>query len=150
MLFTGLFKILGLPSQGPAGGDALGEVDLVRRSVRINTHYDVKPIAAAYSILATDTGKVFVVTAAATLTLPANSAALKGCWVKVIIGADVSVTIAATAGELVAFNDVAANSIAFSTSGEKAGNAVDFISDGTKWYACVQLGAETATPTIAT
>ena len=142
-----LFKFLG--SSDNYGGPIV-DVDMASKSLLMRTKLIVETLAAAYTVTVNDSGKVFIVNTAITVTLPASSAAMKGVHVTIVVGADVAVTIAATAGELVAFNDVAANSIAFSTSAEKAGNAVHFVNDGTKWYALVHLAAETATPTIAT
>lgn len=135
--------------QSNSGGRKWGDADPANRSIMIPTRLPIKTVSAAYTVTDYDTGSVIIVNAAATITLPA-AAGRKGIHVTIVVGADVSVTIQATAGELVAFNDVAANSIAFSTSAEKAGNAVHFVCDGTKWYTLVHLAAETATPTIVT
>ena len=100
----------------------------------------------------TDNGKLFTNLAAAgavNFTLPATLQ--RGFNVRFMIEANQTVTITAPAGKLVAFNNAAATSIAFSTAGEKVGTAVEIIvnSDATKYLAFVYLAAETVTPTIA-
>lgn len=135
---------------GPAdGGMPAGRLIPGGMGLMTPSFLNVKGIAAAYTVDDGDSGSVLIVTAAVTVTLPAASAALKGMHFWGIVGADVSVVFAAAAGTLVVFNNVAATSIAFSTSGEKTGNSVHFVCDGAKWYAMVGLAAETATPTIA-
>lgn len=64
--------------------------------------------------------------------------------------ADQSFTVAGTAGQLITFNDVAANSVALSTSSEKAGGAllVTCVS-GTKFHVAL-MTEETQTATVAT
>lgn len=136
--------------QSNGGGRKWGDADPATRSIMIGTRLPIKTISAAYTVSDYDTGAVLIVNAAATITLPACTVARTGMHVTVVVGGAGAVTIQATSGELVAFNDLAANSIAFSTSSEIIGNAVHFVCDGTKWYALVHLAAETATPTIAT
>lgn len=105
--------------------------------------------AANYTVLAADNNTTFTVSGAATITLPTTI--VRGFRIRVIIVADVAVTIAAPADTLVAFNDPTATSIAFSTASEKTGACVEIISnaDETKYIAIVSLAAETQTPTIA-
>lgn len=107
---------------------------------------------AAYTITRDDHGKIFTNRGAAgavTFTLPAVSGN-DGMEVLVMAVANQAITVAGTAGELVAFNDAAANSIAFSTAGEIIGSGVRCVCDGTSWLIMPILGSETATPTIAT
>lgn len=108
---------------------------------------------ADYTVTFEDCGHLFTNRGAAgavVFTLPAVAAKYKGFWVDFMVVADQDVTIAGTAGQLVAFNDAAANSIAFSTATEKIGAYVRALCDGTSWLIQVGLGAETQTPTIAT
>lgn len=105
-----------------------------------------------YTVLATDNGKLFTnlgAGGAVNFTLPTTLA--RGFRVRFMIEANQTVTITAPAGKLVAFNNAAATSIAFSTAGEKVGTAVEIVtnSDATKYLAFVYLAAETVTPTIA-
>lgn len=83
------------------------------------------------------------------VTLPAT--AYKGLRYGFFTVAAGTLTITAgTADTMVVFNDSAADSIAYSTASEIIGNMVEVIGDGTGWLTINHLGAETATPTIAT
>lgn len=83
-------------------------------------------------------------TGTATATLPANGAAA-GSWFDVYLLTDQTITIsAATADTLITVNDTAADSVAFSTAGQKIGSMVRFISNGSVWIA-VNLGTNTMT-----
>lgn len=109
---------------------------------------------ASYAMTALDLGTVFTnrgAGAAITFTLPPTADIQIGWWARVNIAANQSVTVAAeTADTLNAFNDIAADSIAFSTSNEKVGAGVEFVWDGTGWLTFVSLGMDSQTPTIAT
>ena len=69
---------------------------------------------------------------AITITLPAQA---KGLNFIFSVVEDQTFTISTTANTMVVFNDVAATTIAFSTSSEKAGGAFFVYSDGTNWIA---------------
>ena len=106
---------------------------------------------ANYTVDLNDAGTLFTNRGAAgavTFTLPAAAAA-PGIEYEFAVFADQNVTVAAPAGTLVAFNNAAATSIAFSTVAERRGNPIRVVSDGTSWLASVHLASETATPTIA-
>lgn len=80
----------------------------------------------------------------ATATLPANGAAA-GSWFIVTVLTDQTTTIsAATADTLITVNDATADSVAFSTAGQKIGSSVKFISNGSVWIA-INLGSTTMT-----
>lgn len=108
---------------------------------------------ADYTVLATDNGTLFTTrgaVGAVNFTLPAIA---KGLEYKFFVEADQSLTItSATADTLVVFNDLAADTIAFSTSSEKIGGSftVRANDDASKWLVFVNLGIETQTPVIAT
>lgn len=89
-------------------------------------------------------------TANVTFTLPASGSTLNGLWYEFINLADINLTVAGTSGELIAFNDLAANSVAISTSGEKIGSGFRVVNDGTSWIIFPILGQDTASVTIAT
>lgn len=98
---------------------------------------------ASYTVEARETGTVFVTTgatAAVVFTLPAIAAAYP--WVFTFInGADQNMTVAtATADTLVTYNDLTADSIAFSTASEKIGGVVDVWSDGVSAFGVVRVG----------
>lgn len=109
--------------------------------------------AADYTVLATDNGTTFTTrgaSGAVNFTLPAIDRGLEFTFFN---EADQNMTItAATADTMVVFNDLAADSIAFSTSSEKIGGGfrVKANDNETKWLVMPILGAETQTPTIAT
>lgn len=108
---------------------------------------------ADYTVLAADNNKLFTTQGAGgtvNFTLPAIDRGLRFRFFSEAAGA-MTVT-AGTADTLVAFNDLAADSIAFATAVEIIGGAVEVIAnaDETKWLVFVNLGAETQTPTIAT
>lgn len=112
--------------------------------------------AASYQVLPTDLGALFTTTGASgavTFTLPAFADIQTGWNARFFNTVDQNMIVAAAtadADKMVAFNDVAADSIAFSTASEKIGAGVEVVYDGTKWLTFVFLGAETQTPTIAT
>jgi len=64
-----------------------------------------------------------------------------------MVVADQNVTVnCSTNDKIVIFNDAAADSVAWSTSGEKIGAGGDFVSDGTNWFFRAQnAGANTVT-----
>jgi hypothetical protein len=142
------FKLLG-SQDADEGGAPFVEVDASDRTIRSGTKLNVKNLAAAYTFVAEDSGKVFIATAALTLTLPAVSAAFSGCHGRVVNGADTDFVLAATAGEMVFKNDLAANSVSYATAGEKIGSGFDFFCDGSKWYV-LPLAEEAVTITVVT
>ena len=107
---------------------------------------------ASYSVVEADSGKFFTTEGASgaiTFTLPAVGTS--GLFFSFYNAEDQNMIVASVAGDdMVAFNDVAADSVAFQTTSEKAGSRIDVVSDGTKWMTSVFLAAETVTPTIAT
>lgn len=97
-----------------------------------------------------DIGKIFTnrgATGSVTITLPAANSENAGGVISVITVADQTVTVASSpADKLVIFNDAAADSVAISTSSEKIGAVLDFISDGTNFFAASRcVGATTIT-----
>lgn len=108
--------------------------------------------AAAYTVTTAESGTTFTTRGAAgnvNFTLPATPTT--GTWFRFFSVAAGTMTITAgTADTMVVFNDATADSIAFSTAAEIIGNGVEVLYDGTGWLTFVHLGAETATPTIAT
>ena len=107
-----------------------------------------------YTILAGDDGTEFNNLGASgtvIFTLPAASALLIGMKVKVrACVASQTVTLAGTAGELITFNDAAANSVSFQTSSEIIGGELEATCvSATKWFISIRA-EETQTVTIAT
>lgn len=107
---------------------------------------------ADYTVVASDSGTIFHTTgatAAVNFTLPAISAG--PFWFMFICGADQSLTVtSATADTIVTFNDLAADSVAFSTSGEKIGGTVEVYCDGTTLFVLGRPAMVNQHVTIAT
>ena len=72
-------------------------------------------------------------TGAVTLTLPAVASS-DGVHYWFVNGEDQNMIIAAPSDTMVTVNDVAADSVAFSTSSEKVGGGIFCYCDGTKWF----------------
>lgn len=107
---------------------------------------------ADYTIVAADSGKIFHTagaTAAVNFTLPAIAT---GPWFfTILVGADFGVTVtAATADTIITFNDVAADSVAFSQASEIIGGSFEVICDGTSLYVLPRLASEAQTIAIVT
>lgn len=108
---------------------------------------------ADYTVLASDSGTVFHTTgatAAVNFTLPAIS---QGPYQFLFInGADQNMTVtAATADTIVTYNDLNADSVAFSTSSEKIGGAIEVWCDGTTLFVLPRFAdGRYQTATIAT
>lgn len=107
---------------------------------------------ADYTVLTTDHGTLFTnrgAGAAVTFTLPAVAA--KGLRYGFYVVANQNVlVVGGTADTMVAFNDATANSVAFSTTGEKIGGMFEVFGDGTGWLVLPRLGQDSQTVTIAT
>lgn len=117
-----------------------------------DTRADVVAKTAAYTVTAQDGGKIFTNrgdTDAITFTLPAVSAAVTGMRVWFYAVAGQNLAVAGTAGELVTFNDAAANSVTLSTSSEIIGGCIEAVCDGTSWLIILHT-EETQTATVAT
>lgn len=111
----------------------------------------IKKISASATLTAADSGTIYHVTgatAAVTVTLPAIST---GPFSFLIInGSDVDLTVAAgTADTAVTFNDLAADSVAFSTSSEKIGGAVEVYCDGVTLFVLGRICSSYQNVTIA-
>lgn len=111
-----------------------------------------EPKTAAYQVTKEDSGTIFHTTgatAAVTFTLPPISDG--PFYFLFICGADIGMTVAAkVADTAVTFNDLAADSVAFSTSAEMIGAQIEVICDGTTLFVLPRLASEAQTVTIAT
>ena len=100
-----------------------------------------------------DAGKVFCnVGSAGNIAYTIQSAALfrPGDQITVLSAAAGTTTVSCTAGQLIAFNDVAANSVALSTASEIIGGGFIFTCvSNAKWH-CLICCEETQTVTVAT
>lgn len=129
-------------------------LELLRNGVRTQPYNRVEAKTADYTVVVADHGAVFTTEGASgnvNFTLPATADLPTGWECTFFNAADFNMTVTAgTADTMVTFNDVAADSIAFSTTSEKVGGGVKIIKGASKIFALVMLGAETQTPTIAT
>lgn len=94
--------------------------------------------AATKTLTYDECGQIFYMTyaGATTVTLPANTYAVKGRWFLFINTVDQAhVYAAATADSLIADGDLEADSVTFSTSSHKAGSMLLIIGTGSKWAA---------------
>ncbi|MCB2179454.1 hypothetical protein KQH61_05985 [bacterium] len=110
---------------------------------------------AAYTVKAKDAGKIFTTrgaTAAVTFTLPTAADLPSGWSVTFVSAADVGMTVASAEGDnIVTFNDLAADSVAFSTASEIIGGAVTVVWDGTGFLTFFgHAGGHLQTLTVAT
>lgn len=107
---------------------------------------------ADYTVKVTESGTIFTnagATAAVNFTLPAT-ASCNGCFWIFAVGADQTVTVTAgTADTMVAKNDIAADSVAFSTASLKVGGAFMVFGDGTYVYALPMINGNTITVATA-
>lgn len=102
---------------------------------------------SAYTVLPADTGTMFTTrgatsTVAFTLPIPADGAFLR-FYNAVDYGMKI---VAASANQIITFNDADADDVRFYTSSEKIGASVEAISDGTSWF-IIPRGANTMTVT---
>lgn len=131
---------IGTPGQAVASGALItstaNKVAGVRRTAEAK--------ATAYTITAADSGKVLTNRGAAgsvTFTLPTVAAAFDGVDVIIatVVAAQNVVVAAQTAGQIITFNDAAANSVALQTANEIIGGALRCICDGTSWLVLPML-----------
>jgi hypothetical protein len=109
---------------------------------------------ASYLVKATDHGLCFTnegAGGAIVFTLPPVATVSDGWNIEVLVVADQTVTVTAPAGLLIAFNNAAATSIAYSTSVEKIGGAIEirYIASAGKYFAKMSIGTETQTPVVS-
>lgn len=142
-------QTVGMPTapNGLAPGlDANGFINPIAFKVRTASK------TSAYTVLLTESGTYFDTygaTAAVTFTLPAVASGA-GCVYYFMSAADFAMTVASAEGDnIVTFNDVAADSIAMSTTSEIIGGGVKIVGNGTVWFAFLYVN-ETQTPVIAT
>jgi hypothetical protein len=108
---------------------------------------------ASYQVVAADIGKILTTygaSGAVTFTLPVTTSILTGWHCRFFQAADQNMIIASygSSDDIVTKNDLAADTITFSTATELIGNGVEVVWDGTKWLAFL-MTEETVTVTIA-
>jgi hypothetical protein len=128
-------------------------VDATGRLTSIGYKVPVKSVtAAAYTCARGESGTHFVLNGAAsgTFTLPAVATST-GCEYFFMADATTyTITITAPAGTLVAYNNIAATSIAISTASKIIGNLIHVFCDGAKWISAVEMGKIVAGGCIVT
>lgn len=100
------------------------------------------------TLVAADSGVEFYANAAATITLPAIASAGKTFRIRAHQTADANLTIVAPSGKMIAINNAAATSVAYSTANEKIGAGVEIslLPDETLYIASnISAGANTVT-----
>ena len=121
----------------------LGLVPLIRALVNSATD------ATATTVTADDSGSLFIdkSTSTHTYTLPAIALGAGKAFMFFKLGTGtMTIASAGSLDNIVAFNDVAADSVSFGTTNEKIGGAMLIIGDGTYWYAMnMSAGANTVT-----
>lgn len=126
-----------------AGVNVSGQIEDIAYMVKVRAK------TADYTVLAAESGSIFTnygATAAVNFTLPALA---DGLIYEFYAAADVGLTVTSgTVDKMVALNDAAADSVAFSTTSLILGGSFRVFSDGTLWY--VQVLSDGATVTIAT
>jgi len=112
---------------------------------------------ASITLSAGDVGKTIGNVGASgtvTITLPSAAVCQMGGDIVVLSCADQTLTVTGTAGEFIALNDVAANSVSLGTTSEKASGGFRFTAVGsgtapTKWHVAY-MTEETQTVTVTT
>lgn len=148
---TDLAKVDGITNGTAAAGKALvADANVMVQGVRTV----VQAKTTGYTLTAADSGTIITNRGAAgsvTITLPTVASGFNGVDVTImaVVAAQNLVISAQTAGQIVTFNDAAANSITISTTNEIIGAAFRVVCDGTSWLAFPMLN-EGQTVTIAT
>ena len=139
------FQTNGMPlTNGLAPGlNAYGQIENIAFTPKIVSK------GASYTVKASESGTIFLATAALTFTLPAITDGPFEFRFIVLVDEDV-VIAAATADTLLTFNDVAADSITFGTTGEQIGGNAWVICDGTTLVCVPCLSGEAQTVTVTT
>lgn len=109
---------------------------------------NVQAKVAAYTLLARESGGIFTnrgATAAVTFTLPTAATGLNYTFFAI---ADFDILVLAT-GIVVAFNNVAADSVTFTTTSQLIGGGFKVVCDGTSWLAMGLLGSDAQVITVA-
>jgi len=127
------------------------EVDANGVIPNIAFYRQIIPKTASFTVLRTQSGAVFTTTgatAAVNFTLPAINTG--PWWFEFFNGADQSMTVTSgTADTIVTFNDLQADSVAFSTASEKIGGHIIAFTDGTTLFVVAHGSKENQHITIA-
>ena len=104
---------------------------------------------ADYTVTPDDYGSVFTTRGGSGVrfTLAAAGSTNKGDWALFVNVADQNMFVTGPDEGLVAFNDLTADTISFTTSSKKIAGTILAISDGTSWL-CMPIAEETQSLTI--
>ena len=117
---------------------------------RVRPKFNIVTKTSSYTITSSDFGSVFTTrgaTGAVTFTLPSAATVNRGEWVLFVNVADQNMIVAGADEEIVTFNDLTADSIAYQTASEKIGGAFLAISDASSWL-LMPIASETQTITV--
>ena len=107
---------------------------------------------ASFTATAADSGKLFLIvgaTANVNVTLPAISTG--PFYFRVYNGSDINLTAtSATADTIITYNDLAADSVAFSTASEKIGGMIEVLCDGVSLFVLARISSSYQNVTVAT
>jgi hypothetical protein len=110
--------------------------------------------AASYTLLPEDNGKLFTTrgaTGAVTYTLPAITAIQSGWNATFFNIADQDMIVASGEGDnMVAINDAAADSVAYSSTSQQIGGGFYIVFDGTSFLVMPFLSSDATVITVAT
>lgn len=125
----------------PIGG-RVSEIQTVRVKA---TDYTVVPATDSHIRFSTRGAAGAVI-----FTVPTPTAAMKGCVLEFFNEANQNMTVTCATAKLVTFNNLAATSVAFSTTNEKIGSGFRLTANdaGDKWHVD-RIGAGAATVTVA-
>lgn len=129
------------------------EVDANGMIANIAYYPKIRVKTASYSVLAVESGSYYTTTgatAAVVFTLPVLVSGTS--WIfEFFNGADQSMTVTAgTADTAVTYNDLAADSVAFSTSSEKIGGHIIAFTDGTTLFVVAHGASQAQHITVTT
>lgn len=105
-------------------------------------------VSGTFTLSPEDVGKTLVCTDTTSITLPSPAECTIGDDILIIQTADADLTVGLNE-KIITKNNAAADSVAYSTSGEKIGGAFWCHCTGTKW-AVLPLAEETQTVTVTT
>lgn len=163
VLFGGNVKVYGLviASETTAGIVGKDAEFTIRSQMKHSFRFDDDPVGysisgertfqvktADYAVVNADAGSAFITTGAVApvvFTLPADPVKDMVFWFYNAADQDMTI-VAGTPDSLIVFNDLAADSVALSTAGEKIGGSFKVIGTGTAWLVVPYLwDGQTAT-----
>lgn len=103
----------------------------------------------SYAVQTRDFGSIVQANGATTFTLPAPGPGLNGAWVQFYSIAAGDMVVTAGTGNIVAFNNAAADTVTFGTNTQEIGSSIEMICDGTSWLAFIDLNQSDQAVTVA-